>query len=122
MSEYLKLSNKILEKREKENKQLELDLKKKEKKEDKKEKRPYNPNEGMKTSNPLEDSYIQEDNVDWQKLDGLKEHLRTILAASCDDIRISDAGGHRLNINGIIVRVEGSAKDQPGLGGVTLSK
>ena len=45
-----------------------------------------------------------------------------VLAGSCDNIKISDAGGHRLNINGIIVSVEGSAKDEPGIGGSTLSR
>ena len=53
MSKYLKLSNRILEKREKETKQLELDLKEKE---EKKKKLERHPNEGMKTSSPLEET------------------------------------------------------------------
>ena len=100
MSKYLKLSNRILEKREKETKQLELDLKEKEKKE--KKKRQSHPNEGMKTSSPLEEtSFHGMDEGKTVVLQALKQ-----AAESNPELRVRNMEGNAININGVIVRVE----------------
>jgi len=75
-----------------------------------------------KRVDPPTDSALSEGAAEWKQLDELTERFRMVLAASCDDIKISEAGGHRLNVNGIIVRVEGHASDEPGIGGVTSIK
>ena len=99
MSKYLKLSNRILEKREKETKQLELDLKEKE---EKKKKLERHPNEGMKTSSPLEETSFH----------GMDEGKAIVLQAlkqaseSSPNLRVRNMDGNAININGVILRVE----------------
>lgn len=129
MSDYLKKAENLLSLFEKENKQLELDFDKnkcgadeywcdKDKKCKKKSKFPEDKG-GYDREHPLAESDMEVKH--WKELDELTDKLRMMLA-SCGEHKISSAGGHRLNINGIVIRVEGRADDAPGLSGITRTR